>query len=300
MKPFVKITALGAGLLSMGGCLATQEDMDLVHHQLNAINTSLARVTKNQAQMSQQLEEMSKSYGTQADNFKDLQQQMSKLSARLDDVNLMFNEVVSDSKTKSAIVLPSQIYAQAYSHLMYRNYDRAIEGFQLYLDKFPGGELSDTCLYYLGNAYEGKGDWKNAGLSYAKVLSKYTGSEYTAAARLKYAQMLLKLGGKNEEAKIYLKYVIKDFPYSNQAAIAKAELEKLEPPAPKEEPQISSAPVKVQESGAVDETPVKISSPASPARTAAPAAKAVSPAKAVLTPVSKTVPASKQPVKRKK
>lgn len=248
MKYFRLGVAL-CGALCTSGCLATMEDTDLMHRQLNAMNATLERVSKNQADTNQRLDQMAKNYNAQADSLKDFDSRLARNSAKLDDLAVMFNETMAETKSKSAAVLPSQIYAEAYANLMRRSYDSAVQGFSLYLEKFPGGELSDSCYYYLGNAYEGKDDRKNAAMSYAKVLAKYPASELTPAARLKYAQALLALGGKEEEAKSYLRFVIKDYPYSSQANIARAELEKLEPgsapakaePAKQAEPAVTPA-----------------------------------------------------------
>ncbi|MDD4005036.1 MAG: tetratricopeptide repeat protein [Elusimicrobiaceae bacterium] len=226
---YLRVGAALCGALGMSGCLATMEDTDLLHRQLNAMNATLEQMSKNQADMNQRFERMGKSYDAQSETLKDFDSRLSRNSAKLDDLSVMFDTAMAETKSKAAAVLPSQIYGEAYANLMRRSYDSAVQGFSLYLEKFPGGELGDSCYYYLGNAYEGKDDRKNAAVAYARVLAKYPGSEFTAAARLKYAQALLALGGKDEEAKNYLRFVIKDFPYSQQAAIARAELEKLEP-----------------------------------------------------------------------
>lgn len=125
-------------------------------------------------------------------------------------------------------MLPTKLFKDAQSNLMQKNYESAVRGFELYLEKFPKAAMSESAAYYLGDAYAGLGDWEKAAVAYAQLLEKYKKSQYIPAARIKYANALLKLPGDHkEEAASYLQSVVADYPASSQAKVAADFLKKL-------------------------------------------------------------------------
>lgn len=124
---------------------------------------------------------------------------------------------------------PSEIYHQARTQLSQGKHDMAAQGFGVYLQKYPKGELADFAAYYLGDALSAQEKWEPAARQYAFVLDKHPNSELTPAARLRYATCLIKLKMPEKEARQYLESIPQDFPGSPEAKRAAELLKTLDP-----------------------------------------------------------------------
>ncbi|MFA5162591.1 MAG: tol-pal system protein YbgF [Elusimicrobiales bacterium] len=248
--PRLRFAALCAACALCCGCLATQEHVDDLRRQLNSLNSGLSVMQKNQADLNARMDTLSGDLSAHSENLKDFDRQLSLVSSKLDDISAMFASRMSDLgrtlKTReeenvklvseanrkadaiAAAMLPSKVYGDAYSLLIKKNYDGAAQGFSVYIDKFPSGELAESAYYYLGDAYWSLEKWKESAVAYATVLEKYPASQFTPSARLRYAQCLLKMGTK-KEAEEYLNSVKRDFPGSPQARLAQDSLNELKP-----------------------------------------------------------------------
>lgn len=217
-----------AVVLFMGGCLATQGNLDSVNHQLNVLNSNINDMRKNQAELNSKMDALSGQVTQSSELSKDISKSLARISAKIDDIQVVVARL-DKPKVGTDMMVPSQLYAQAQTYLMQKKYDEAIKGFELYLEKYPEGELAEDAMYYLGDAHFGLKSWQNAAVSYAKMLTAYPESKYTASARLKYAQSLLKLAdaAKKEEAINYLKSIIQDYPDYPESRIAKDTLKEL-------------------------------------------------------------------------
>ena len=135
-------------------------------------------------------------------------------------------------KTEEASVgpTPSQIYQSALVQFNQKKYDLAAQGFTLYLQKYPKGEVADLATYHLGGALYAQKGYQEAAQQYALVLDRFPKSDLTPATRLKYAQCLLELKMHPDEAKRYLQSIPEDFPNSPEAKVAAQTLRKLEAP----------------------------------------------------------------------
>jgi len=124
---------------------------------------------------------------------------------------------------------PSELYHQARTQLSQGKYDLAAQGFELYMQKFPKGEMVDYASYYMGDALTAQEKWEPAARQYGFVLDKYPQSELTPAARLRYATCLIKLKTFEEDAKRYLESIPQDYPGSPEAKKAGELLKTLNP-----------------------------------------------------------------------
>ncbi|MFH1724629.1 MAG: tol-pal system protein YbgF [Elusimicrobiota bacterium] len=112
---------------------------------------------------------------------------------------------------------PSQLYHTARVQLTRKEYDLAVQGFEVYLQKYPKGEVADLATYYLGQARYSQKRWEDAARQFALVLDRYPKSDLTPAARLRYALSLMKMKAHLDEAKRYLQSIPEDFPRSPEA-----------------------------------------------------------------------------------
>jgi tol-pal system protein YbgF len=121
---------------------------------------------------------------------------------------------------------PEALYNTAYLDFTRGNYDLAIQGFSEYLKLYPDSDLSDNAQYWIGESYFTKQEWQMAFIEFEKVERNYsTGNKLPGAL---YKMGLCYLNMKNRtEGKKYLDRVIKEFPNSPEAGLAKDQLNNL-------------------------------------------------------------------------
>lgn len=246
--------------LALSGCIATQRDMldlenqtDELKHQVIDLKQTVKNMQANQADLSVQMKDLNERLSSFMETMTQSQDDMRKLSAKLDDLGTTVTSKVASIGTslttaqakgieeqKAALArqeaqiisqagqsTPGDLFHAAEVRLAKKSYDLAAKGFEEYLSKYPKGALADVATYNLGEAYFAQKRWSDAGRQYAIVLEKYPRSEMTASARLKYALSLLSMKRGAEEARQYLESVIADFPTSPEAKAAAAQLKKL-------------------------------------------------------------------------
>lgn len=226
--------------LFAAGCVATQQDMLQMQSQMDDLNTSLTNMQKNQAELAVKMEDLSKNLNASSESMKDISVQMEKLTGRLDEIDTSMNKRVNaigatirkQQEEVETSLLPAKIYNEAYNAFLNNNFDGAATGFKSYLAKFPAGETAEGACFYLGESLYLKEHWQDSALAYANVLEKFPRSPRVPAARLKYAMAILKLPeDKSAEALKYLQSVVKEFPQSQEARLAKDYIARLTKPA---------------------------------------------------------------------
>ncbi len=241
MKPLHFSLRMSAALFTaclMSGCVATQADILQMESQMDDLNSSITTMQKNQADLAVKMDELSGNLSSFSENLKDFDDQVSKLSARLDDLEVVLGgkitalgQTIKEQNVQAvSIILPSKIYHESYVNLVKKKYSLAVEGFELYLKKYPKGELVENAYYNLGQAQASRDKWKEASIAYANILEKFPKSSQTPAVRLNYALAILKLPGSHKKEAIrYLQSILKDYPKSPQAKLAKTHLQRLKP-----------------------------------------------------------------------
>ena len=226
---FTLILIGGAGSL-LCGCIATQQDMGTLQGQLRELNTTLAQVQSNQAELANKLDELSQYLSVSNENLAQSSGQISGLSAKLDDItaSLQTSKAAAGEDVPQAVnaVLPSDLFAEAKNLFDKGSYEPAATGFKLYTTKYPDSENVEQAYLYMGDAYIAAGQTKKGAIAYATLLQNFPKSKLTATARFKYALSIVPLG-KTDEARRYLSSIVAEFPKSPEATQAKAELAKL-------------------------------------------------------------------------
>ncbi len=226
MNTKLKLFCLGGLGLLLSGCLASERDMGTLKLQLRELNETIALMQTNQAELASKMEELNQNLAVSNENLSQLDAQIFNLSSKLDDINAAVQGTQNAEGQSTAVMLPSDIFNEAKSHLNKQAYDLAVTGFKLYIDKYPDGENIQQAYIYLGDAYAAQGQARPAAIAYATVLQKFPESKIIPTARLKYARSIIPLG-KTEEAKRYFSSIVQDFGRSPEAALAKDELAKL-------------------------------------------------------------------------
>ena len=107
-----------------------------------------------------------------------------------------------------------------------KNYDKAIPAFEGFIKQFPNSSYVPNAHYWLGQLMFNKGDRTGAAAQFTTVATKYSKSPKRADALLKLG-MLAQLDGKKAEAKNFYEQVIKGYPNTSPAQLAKQSLGKL-------------------------------------------------------------------------
>ncbi len=118
---------------------------------------------------------------------------------------------------------PKALYEAAYSDYVRGSYDLAIRQFQEYLQTFPETDLSDNAAYWIGECYYRQRKFKQAISAFDRVLESYSTSDKVPSALLKKGYSHLELGEK-APGQAQLQKVIRDFPKSDEASLARQRL----------------------------------------------------------------------------
>lgn len=251
---------LAGTALLLSGCVATQSDMltlqnqsDNLKAQIADLNKTISSMQANQADLSVQMKQLHDDLAAFTENMKDNQDQMNRLSSKLDDMSTtvaskvasigstlttaqakslaeqkaQLDKAQADLREQAQQAKPTDLFNTADVRLQVKDYSLAAKGFQEYVNKFPDGALIDVATYKLGDAFYGMHKYESAGREFAVVLEKYPNSEMTASARLKYALCLISLNRRLPEARQYLESIPNDFPKSAEARAAERELKRL-------------------------------------------------------------------------
>lgn len=222
MKKFTKIIfTFGWGFL-LFGCLASDKDMGALKEQIALLNKTISAMQENQADLSYKMDELGSDISVANENMQEVSLQLTRLSSKLDDLDVTNSAIVEVQK----LALPTQIFDNAKANLTEGKYDTAIEGFNMYLKQYPEGEMVEESQHLIGDAQFAKKEWKEAAVSYAKLMQQYPQSKKTPSYRLKYARSIIPLN-KKTEAKKYLQSIVQDYPKSSEAKVAQKEIQKL-------------------------------------------------------------------------
>lgn len=118
------------------------------------------------------------------------------------------------------------MYAAAYQTFKGGNYTKAREAFQGFLAAYPAGEYSDNAQFWIGECYFFEKKYEKAILEYEKVTKKFPSSNKVPYALLKQGISFQSLGDK-ASAKLLLQQVIRDYPNTSQARIARSKLQEI-------------------------------------------------------------------------
>jgi tol-pal system protein YbgF len=121
---------------------------------------------------------------------------------------------------------PDELYRSAYEDYMRGNYDLAADGFAEYLRRYPGTELADNALYWIGECYDAQDRPEDALATFTRVLDEYPTSDKAAAAQLKKGLIYLKTGDQGQ-AVVNLQYVVYEHPGSRESELAREQLRSL-------------------------------------------------------------------------
>ncbi len=115
---------------------------------------------------------------------------------------------------------PSTLFLSAKDQLDTRAYGLARAGFERLLSTYPTSEQAPRAQLYIGEAYKAEGNTAAADSVYLLVASKYPRSSAAATGLYRHGKTLWD-ANKKGDARPYLNRVIREFPNSDEARLAK-------------------------------------------------------------------------------
>ncbi len=103
------------------------------------------------------------------------------------------------------------------------DHETAIEGFELFLEKFPDSDMADNARFWIGEVFFAEKWYEKAILEYEKVIKNYPDGNKVPGAYLKQGIAFHKLG-ENANARLILQTLLRKYPESDESEIAKRQI----------------------------------------------------------------------------
>jgi len=263
-KDEILITLSLIAVLS-SGC-ASNRELLLMQEDINQVRTQVMELEQKDAALDRELERLKKDITGQLEAIKrsqtdtlikidTLTTELQMLSEKLDDTNFRISSLSQQvaglqlsrppltpypeqrgeplpetteapQPSEETPSSPQSLYDTAYADYLRGNYDLAINGFQEFLRLLPDSELADNTQYWIGECYYSQGKFLQGVKEFDKVIMNYPQGDKLPAAHLKKALSYFELN-QIGQAVIQLQQLIKEFPTSNEARIAREKLESL-------------------------------------------------------------------------
>ena len=121
---------------------------------------------------------------------------------------------------------PQRVYDTAWADYTSGQWDLCISGFDMYLRTFPRSDLADEAQFYIGECHYADGKNQEAVQAYTQVITNYPRGQSVAPAYYKRGLAFERLG-QVDRARESFEAVVKSFPDSDAARLAKQNLDRL-------------------------------------------------------------------------
>lgn len=121
---------------------------------------------------------------------------------------------------------PDSLYKSGLTDYAAARYDLAIQEFQEYLQDYADTDLASNAQFYVGDSYYNQKKYAEAIEEFNKCLERYPNGNKLAVAQLRKAYALIALG-KTDAGERELRSLIKRFPSSHEADLARQRLKRL-------------------------------------------------------------------------
>jgi len=133
---------------------------------------------------------------------------------------------VPPPKTEVSTLPPAELYRNALKDYTRGNYDQAINGFRAYIARYPRTPLMANARYWLSESLYSQKRYEQAIKEFELFVTEYPDSPKVAGALLKQGYAHIELGNA-AQGRAVLTELLKRFPKSPEARLAKARLSHL-------------------------------------------------------------------------
>jgi len=200
-----------------------RENIQQLRGQLETLKKDMARDAKGSDELKDRLDNIALKVNF-IENFLEI--------GKKDSVSDVYDNGIKPSGNGVAAKEPAKkqnketMYAAAYQTFKDGHYDKSRTEFKNFLATYPDTEYAGNAQFWIGECYFFEKNYEQAILEYEKVAKNYPKGNKVPYALLKQGLSFLKLNDKIS-AKLILQQVIKDFPNTNQARIARSKLQEI-------------------------------------------------------------------------
>ncbi len=207
-----------------------QEDFVLLQNQMKKIQKDVSSLKKTQAETNKKVENL-------AEKLDEVSNIAVKNSLEIKKLKLGYKPpepenvpLEGEEKVKNA-TNPQDLYNQALDLYYQGKLEESESKFKEFIKKFKNSNLYDNALFWIGQIYYTKGEYKKAISTFDNLINMCESGQLKNCnklpnAYLKIAYSYLKVGDQ-EKAKEYLQKIVEKFPNTEEAKIAQRKLEVL-------------------------------------------------------------------------
>lgn len=203
---------------------AISSTIDRLNDSLRVLSTRFAgfqaTVNGELGTMSSQLVSFQAVLGQTTRNVQETRSQIQALKEQNTSVPIAPPSPTDTTHRPPGLPGPATLYTTANDQLKQGNYRTALNGFDQLLSAYPDYEQAPLAQLHVGEAYFADRNPAAADSVYLLVVSNYPKSDEAATALYKHGKYLWD-GNKKPEARVVLQKVIKDYPGSSGALLAK-------------------------------------------------------------------------------
>lgn len=242
-------------LVAVGGCFASKGDVAVLQDEIRLLRASTAQAdTARRAQADTVLQLVTRAndslrvlgsrvaafQGSVAGELRDMGQQLITIQEltgqsqrRIQELRASMEQrqeaaaaaaVPADTTAAAAPPAagpgPAQLMVQSRAQLQRGSYGTARMGFQQLLTQYPNSEDAPAAQLFIGETFLQERNQAAADSVYELVVSKYPKSAQAPTALYKRA-LLLRNAGKSTESRTLLQRLVRDYPRSDEAALAR-------------------------------------------------------------------------------
>lgn len=211
-----------------------QAEQTMAIEQLGNTTEDGEDANRTQADIRATLEEINGNLNILFERVRDLNDKMTVLLGKI--VNLNGQKRLPETgqqDTQAASVWPTQpasspdiVFSSAYTNYLQGHYEVAAIGFKEFATNYPDSDKVDNARYWLGLCYYEQEKYRNAITQFGIVINDYPDSDVLPAAMLRKGLSLLASNSIGVGV-VELQDLIKKFPLSQEARIARKKLDEL-------------------------------------------------------------------------
>lgn len=204
----------------------SQQDFASIQNQMAKLQQEVNELKLQQQQLNQKAENLAK-------RIDDVSSIATQNSVEIQKLKIGYkppeNPPLEGEEQVKTAKNPEDIYNQALDLYYQGKLDEAEKKFQEFVKEYKNSELYDNALFWIGQIYYTKEEYKKAVEAFQNLINKCESGQIKDCnklpdALLKISYSYLKLGDK-EKAKYYFQKIIDKYPDSEEAKIAKRKLE---------------------------------------------------------------------------
>lgn len=196
----------------------------------NNIKTEVAEITLQLKELKGQVGKMAASEKDARANNDLLQDRLSNLASRLEQVEApkrssVIELVNQDSTPESREESVQSAYMKAFGLFSANSFRAAADAFEAFISSYPESEYASNARYWLSECYFSEERYKEAVASFAKVLESSPSEKRGSDAMLKTGLSWYKLNDQ-KKGDLILRALIEKYPQSEAALQAREQLER--------------------------------------------------------------------------